>query len=37
MSSVRGQLRARLTGRLQQAYRRWLDAAGGRRAGDRFL
>jgi hypothetical protein len=37
MSSVRGQLRARLTGRLQRAYRRWLDAAGGRRAGDRFL
>jgi hypothetical protein len=37
MSSVRGQLRARVTGRLQRAYRRWLQAAGGRRPGDRFL
>jgi hypothetical protein len=37
MASVRGQLRARLAGRLQRAYRRWLDAAGGHRPGDRFL
>jgi hypothetical protein len=37
MTYVRGQLRARLTGRLQRAYRRWLHPTSGRRPGDRFL
>ena len=37
MTSVRGQLRARLRGRLQRAHRRWLGAVAGRRPGDRFL
>jgi hypothetical protein len=36
MTYVRGQLRARLTGRLHRAYRRWLHPTSDRRPGDRF-
>ena len=37
MTSVRGQLRGRLTARLARVHRRWLHPTSGRRAGDRFL
>jgi hypothetical protein len=37
MTSVRGQLRGRLTARLARAYRRWLHPSSGRLPGDRFL
>jgi len=37
MTYVRSQLRARLTGRLQRAYRRWLHPTSGRQPSDRFL
>jgi hypothetical protein len=37
MTIVRGQLRARLTGRVQRAYWRWLHPTSGRRPGDTFL
>ena len=37
MTSVRGQLRGRLTARLARIHRRWLHPTSGRRSGDRFL
>jgi len=37
MTFVRSQLRARLTGRVHQAYWRWLHPTSGRRPGDTFL
>jgi hypothetical protein len=37
MTSVRGQLRGRLTARLARAHRRWLHPTSGRRPDDRFL
>jgi hypothetical protein len=37
MTIVRGQLRARLAGRVQRAYWRWLHPTSGRRPGDTFL
>jgi hypothetical protein len=37
MTSVRGQLRGRLTARLARARRRWLHPTSGRQPGDRFL
>jgi hypothetical protein len=37
MTIVRGQLRARLAGRVQRAYWRWLHPTSGRRTGDTFL
>jgi hypothetical protein len=37
MTIVRGQLRARLAGRVQRAYWRWLHLTSGRRTGDTFL
>jgi hypothetical protein len=37
MTSVRSQLRGRLTARLGRAYQRWLHPTSGRRPGDRFL
>jgi hypothetical protein len=37
MTSVRGQLRGRLTARIARAQRRWLHPTSGRRPGDRFL
>jgi hypothetical protein len=37
MTIVRGQLRAWLAGRVQQAYWRWLHPTSGRRPGDTFL
>jgi hypothetical protein len=37
MTYVRSQLRARLTGRLHRAHRRWLHPASGRHPDDRFL
>jgi hypothetical protein len=37
MTSVRGQLRGRLTARLARAHRRGLQPTSGRRPGDRFL
>jgi hypothetical protein len=37
MRIVRVQLRARLTGRVQRAYWRWLHSTSGRRPGDTFL
>jgi hypothetical protein len=37
MTIVRGQLRARLTGRVHRAYWRWLHPTSGRRPGDTFL
>jgi hypothetical protein len=37
MTSVRGQLRGRLTARLGRVHRRWLHPTGGRRPDDRFL
>jgi hypothetical protein len=37
MTSVRGQLRGRLTARLARVHRRWLHPTSGRRPGDQFL
>ena len=37
MTSVRGQLRGRLTARVARAHRRWLHPTSGRRPGDQFL
>jgi hypothetical protein len=37
MTIVRGQLRARLAGRVQRAYWRWLHPTSGRRPDDTFL
>jgi len=37
MTFVRGQLRARLAGRVHRAYWRWLHPTSGRRPGDTFL
>jgi hypothetical protein len=37
MTSVRGQLRGRLTARIVRAHRRWLHPTSGRRSGDQFL
>jgi hypothetical protein len=37
MTSVRGQLRGRLTARLGRVHRRWLHPTSGRRPNDRFL
>lgn len=37
MTIVRGQLRARLAGRVRRAYWRWLHPTSGRRPGDTFL
>jgi hypothetical protein len=37
MTIVRGQLRARLAGRVHRAYRRWLDPTSGRRPSGTFL
>jgi hypothetical protein len=37
MTSVRGQLRGRLTARLGRLHRRWLHPTSGRRPDDRFL
>jgi hypothetical protein len=37
MSSVRGQLRGRLTARLGRAHRRWLHPTSGRQPDDQFL
>jgi hypothetical protein len=37
MTSVRGQLRGRLTARPARAYWRWLHPTSGRQPGDRFL
>jgi hypothetical protein len=37
MTLVRGQLRARLAGRVRRAYWRWLHPASGRRPGESFL
>jgi hypothetical protein len=37
MTLVRGQLRARLTGRVQRVSWRWLYPTSGRRPGDTFL
>jgi hypothetical protein len=37
MTIVRGQLRARLAGRVQRAYWRWLHPTSGHRPGDTFL
>jgi hypothetical protein len=37
MTIARGQLRARLTGRVHRAYWRWLHPSSGRRPGDTFL
>jgi hypothetical protein len=37
MTSVRGQLRGRLTSRLARVHRRWLHPTSGRRPGERFL
>ena len=37
MTSVRGQLRGRLTVRVARAHRRWLHPTSGRRSGDQFL
>ncbi len=37
MTIARGQLRARLTGRIHWAYWRWLHPTSGRRPGDTFL
>ena len=37
MTSVRGQLRGRLTARLARVHRRWLHPTSGRRSGDQFL
>jgi hypothetical protein len=37
MTVVRGQLRARLAGRVHRAYWRWLHSTSGRRPGDTFL
>jgi hypothetical protein len=37
MTLARGQLRARLTGRVHRAYWRWLHPTSGRRPGDTFL
>jgi hypothetical protein len=37
MTSVRGQLRGRLTAWLARIHRRWLHPTSGRRPGDRFL
>jgi len=37
MTSVRGQLRGRLTARLGRVHRRWLHPTSGRRPDDRFL
>jgi hypothetical protein len=37
MTYTRSQLRARLTGRLHRAYRRWLHPTSGRHPDDRFL
>jgi hypothetical protein len=37
MTSVRGQLRGRLTARFARARRRWLHPTSGRQPGDRFL
>jgi hypothetical protein len=36
MTSVRGQLRGRLTARLARVHRRWLHATSGRQPGDQF-
>jgi hypothetical protein len=37
MTSVRGQLRGRLTARLARAHRRWLHPTSGRQPGDQCL
>jgi hypothetical protein len=37
MTSVRGQLRGRLTARVARAHRRWRHPTSGRQPGDRFL
>jgi hypothetical protein len=37
MTILRGQLRARLTGRVRRAYLRWLHPTSGRRPGEAFL
>jgi hypothetical protein len=37
MTIARGQMRARLAGRVQRAYWRWLHANGGRRPDDTLL
>jgi hypothetical protein len=37
MTIARGQLRARLTGRVHRSYWRWLHPTSGRGPGDTFL